>query len=341
MKRRKKIMSSKRKLSNSRYNDAYQNKDKGGSKRKSALNWGKLLENRDVKFFEPREGTNKINIIPFEIKSEMNPEVKSGKMKVGKIDFMLDIFVHRYVGPDGADILCPKKNYGKACPLCEEESKYYEKGDKPSASNIRAKRRALLNVQPLIRGEFEPIQIWDVSHWLFMKELMEEAHACGNGEDIIPFADPEKGKLIKFRMTLEDFGDNKSPKFKAFEFFEREEEIEDETIDKAISFDTGLILLSYEEIEKIMYGQEEDESEKAEEPEKEDPKKEETKEPVKEETTKSEEAIKDEVPGVNEKEPEKEETGDGKCSHGHKWGEADNHSECKKCTKWDDCVEKR
>jgi hypothetical protein len=323
------------KLSNSRYDDAYKNKDKGGSKRRLAIDWSKLLDkDKEIKFFEPREGTNKINIIPFEVKSELHPDVKAGKLKIGQHDdFMLDVFVHQYVGPDGADILCPKKNYGKACPICDEASKYYDKGDKESGKKLLPSRRVFLNVQPLVKGEFEPLQIWHVSHWLFMKELLEEARECKDGEDIVAFADPDSGKLIKFRMALEDLGKNKTPKFKSFEFFEREEEIEDEVLNKAVSFDEGLILLSYEEIEKIMYGQDEDESTK------EDPEKEETKEPVKEEEkTKSEEAIKDEVPGINEKESVKEESSSG-CPSGHKWGEADKHSDCKKCKKWDDCVE--
>ncbi len=32
-------------------------------------------------------------------------------------------------------------------------------------------------------------------------------------------------------------------------------------------------------------------------------------------------------------------TPDGKCPHGHKWGEADQHDECDECDLWDDCIE--
>jgi hypothetical protein len=313
----------KRQLSSTVYNTHVDNKDKGGSPRQGYINWDKIANKDDkTKFFEPREGVNKINVVPFIIKSKLNPMVKAGKVKLEDepLDFMLDVWVHRNVGPDGnADVLCPKRNYGKACPLCDE---YKKKGDisKEEAEPFKAKRRVILNVQALIKGEWTNLQIFDVSHWLFMKELLDEATACTDGGDVVPFADIDKGKIVKFRAVPEKYGKAEYFSFKSFAFQERDEELDEDILNKTLSFDEGLILLSPEEIEKIMYGADEDNSQ--------------------------EEKPKEEITEETKEEPKSEKTEEAKtesdspCPKGHPWGEADKHPEdCKQCSKWDACVD--
>jgi len=322
-------MKKKRKLSQSRYNESYDDRDKGGATRQGFIDWKKVEGSSDRKFYSPRDGVNKLNIIPYEIKSKLNPQVKAGKAEVGDIDFMLDVWVHRFAGPSSEDILCPKKNYGKACPLCEKRSEYYEKGDKESAKKFNPSRRVLLNVQPIKGGEAQELQIFEVSHYLFMKELVEEAHACKNGDDIIPFADIEVGKVVKFRAQEGEIGKNKMQEYKSFDFLDREEELDENIIDKALSFDEGLVFLSYDGIEKLMYGQDTDEKDEKqddgpeEKPIKKDPDPEPEKKPNPEPEEKKETA------------PEK-----GKCPQGHKFGEEGKHGkDCKGCKVWDECCD--
>ena len=203
-----------RQLSKSLYNSAYEEKDKGGSSRKGVIDWKKVGK---ANFLELEDGKNMFDIIPYEIKSKLHPLVRSGKSKVGDLDFMLDVWVHRYMGVNNdTDVLCPKKNYGRSCPICDEQSKLYNDGKEKEAKAFKASRRVYMNVRPIVSGKVGDLAVFEASHYLFMKELLEEAHDCSNGEDIVPFADIENGKTIKFRTEEEAFGKNKVTHFRSF-----------------------------------------------------------------------------------------------------------------------------
>lgn len=252
-----------RKLSNDRYNQSYSSKDQGGVSRRGILDF-KAGGYEGVKWFKPNEGINKIIIIPFEVKSDKHPLVKAGKLEVGDLDYVLDVYVHKYVGPTGADILCPKETYGKPCPLCDLQRTLYKNAkteeEKEEAKALKAKRRVLYNILPVVKGEIaEEMEVWDVSHFLFEKELIEEANDCSDGQGIIPFADIEAGSIIKFRTQVEkskQFGETQ--KYKSFDFLEREEELDDAIIDEAISFDECLVLLTPDEIMALYTGGDDD-----------------------------------------------------------------------------------
>ena len=239
-----------RKISTDRYDQQFNERDRVA--RVGALDYSKM----GIEQWKHEMGNLKFNIIPFEIKSANHPQVAKKRMKVGELDYVMDVEIHRFLGPNKEDVLCPKKNYGKPCPACEESSKAYDAGNKEDGKSLKTSRRCFYNIQPMgLRGPL-PLCWFEVSHYLFTKELMEEANACGEGAGVVPFADPEDGSIIKCRAAEEAFGANKMTEYKSWQFLPREEEISDELIDSAVSFDELLILKSYEEIEAIMYGEE-------------------------------------------------------------------------------------
>ncbi len=126
---------------------------------------------RGMEFFRPKEGKNIISIIPFEA-----PE--------GHLDYILDTFVHSH---EGKRVLCPKKNHDDACPVCDN-------------SENKAKRRALY----YIIDHMEPgnkVQLWDVSHFLFQKELEESMEI----EDAYHLID-DGGFTVKFKVVHRQMG---------------------------------------------------------------------------------------------------------------------------------------
>lgn len=256
-----------RKLGKSRYEESMKTRDEGGVSRKSYFDL-KKHDGDAPSFYKAKEKLNKIIIVPYEVKSKNHPLVQAGKLKVGDLDYVLDVWVHKYVGASDADILCPKRTYGKPCPLCDIVKKMYDEADtdeeKKAAGDNKAKRRVLYNVLPVSKGEVaEDIKVFEVSHFSFEKEMIEEANACEDGSDIVPFADPEDGSVIKFRLEIDKSGVYATPKYKSFDFLEREEELEDDIIDQAVSFDECLILLTPDEIMALYTGDEEDEEEEA------------------------------------------------------------------------------
>lgn len=258
----------KRRIKTGVYAESFNTKDQGDSKRPGIFDF-KKAGYKEISFYKPKEGKNKIAIIPYEIKSKNHPLVKSGKLEVGDLTYVLDIHVHKYVGAADADIVCPKENFGKPCPICDMAKAMYNSKDKEEqdqAKHLRAKRRAVYNVLPYENGELsDQLKIWDVSHFLFEKELIEEARSCSDGEDIIPFADIEDGSDIKFRMSIDKNGQYETPKFKSFDFYDRDEELEEELIDEAVSFDKALVILSPDEILALYHGEDEDIDEEEEE----------------------------------------------------------------------------
>lgn len=352
-------MKNKKRGLSARYEQSYQTKDTGANN--PVIDWRKIKG--EVKFFKPKAGKNKINIIPFEIKSKNHPLVKSGIFEVGDLDYVMDIYVHRNIGPAKADVLCLRKNYGKACPICEMAEEYKKKGLQEEYESLKPSRRVFYNVQDLKDGE---LKVFESSHYLFEKELIEEAReSSGNGQ-IVNFADPEDGKTVIFRASEQTFGKNAYFEYKSFQFVDREEELDEEVLEGAISFDQYLKVLSYDEIEKVLNGADDDDDEDPDEDEKpakkskddddedEKPAKKGKKpakddddedddddddEPVKKPAkkfTKKDDDDEDEKPAKKPGKPAKKSSGE--CPHGHTFGDdCDEYDHCEKCDVWDAC----
>lgn len=252
-----------KKMSTNRMKADYDRRDdNGGGKKNGVIDWG--AAGNPPHFKVNKDGLNKINIIPFEISTKKHPLVHQNKAEIGELDYCLDIFVHKSVGANQVDVVCPKKNYGKRCPICEQQSEFWDSGKEEEAKALKAKRRVIMNVQPIVKGEPQDLAVWDVSHYLFMKELLEEAHECADGEDIVNFADPDDGTVIAFRGT--DGPMDKVTYFKSFKFYDREEPVSDEVLESAIKLDQFLTVLKPDEIERIMYAAEDDDEEEDEKP---------------------------------------------------------------------------
>lgn len=340
-------MAPKIKIGAGRYQQTYDARDDGGKRAGGGLAWNKL--GAAPKFYKPStDNLNKFNVIPFQIKSKLHPEVMAGRMKVGEYDFVLDFWVHRKIGPDEVDVICPKNTYGKKCPICDERGRLYDAGQEDAAKDIKATRRVLFNVQPVTREGAGDLQVFDVSHWLFMKELSEEANAMANGQGVINYADLDDGKIVAFRCTEEKTGSQKSMKFKSFKFIDREAEVDSELVEKAISFDDLLVLHSAEELEAILYGKPESSSSQEEQPAPAATKKATPPPPPAAATEETDdeaaravaaELAKNDKPAETPKATPKETTQatGSVCPHAHKWGTADEHNECGRCKLWEQC----
>ena len=258
-----------------RYQASYESKGSSGGKA-GVMDWKKV--DGEVQFFSPAEGRNRINIIPYTIKSKNHPLVKKGEFEVGDKDYVMDIFVHRGVGPSEASVLCLKNTYGKPCPICEQSALLRKQGKEDEAGALKPSRRVFYNVQDLKNPD--TLKVFEASHYLFEKELIDEARDDEEG-GFVDFADEESGKEIKFRCSKTSKGGFEFNEFKSFSFEDRDENIPDELLESAISFDEIMNVPTYEEAEKILYGRDEDEdSEDNEEEEEEVPAKKSSKKAV-------------------------------------------------------------
>lgn len=353
-----------------RYQSSYESKDKGSFTKSSIMDYKKLSD--EVTFYAPVAGRNRINIIPYEIKTKNHPLVRKGEMEVGDMDYVMDIWVHRGVGPTEGSVLCLKNTFGKPCPICEQANRLKKEGKEDESKDLRPSRRVYYNVQDC--KDPDKIKIFETSHYLFEKELIDEARDDDEG-GFIDFADPVDGKEIKFRANEESFGKNKYLEFKSFSFEDRDEPISDDILESAVSFDEIMNIPTYEEVERILYGDDESSDDDEDDDEDEKPSKsvkksksydeddddedDEDDEPVKPSKSKrhdeDDEDEDDESPKKSKKRVEEDEEDEDdelvkpkkhseeskgtKCKFGHTFGkDCEAFEDCDDCDQWSKCV---
>ena len=248
-----------------------------------------LSSSESPKFFKPKANRSYlIDIIPWIVQTKNHPQ----GIEPGEEDYILDVWVHGWIGVSNSTLVCLERTFNKPCPICEERKTLMQDENTPKGiiSKLSPQRRALYNIIDL-NNEDAGIQIFDATYSQFEVELLEEADRPdlnskeARTEPII-FADLIEGKSIKFRTSEKTFyvsGDSK-PKtyitYKSFDFVDRDP-IDEEVLKESYAFDKLLIIPSYDEVNKIFHGVElehdENESDKKEvdEEKEESPKKEE------------------------------------------------------------------
>lgn len=250
----------KKKSLGKRYETSYASKGSGSNGKKQVMDWKKV--DGDITFFSPSEGKNRINIIPYIIKTKNHPLVKSGDMEIGDIDYVMDVYVHRGVGASEGSVICLKETYGKPCPICEQMALLRKQGKNDEAGDLKPSRRCYYNVENV--KDPGKLQVFETSHYLFEKELIDEARDDEEG-GFIDFADPVNGKEIKFRANKVKKNKFEFTEYKSFSFEDRDEPVSDELLESAISFDEIMTVPTYEEVEKMFYGTDDDDDEQEEE----------------------------------------------------------------------------
>jgi len=289
-------------------------------------------------------------------------------MEIGQQDYLMDVYIHRSVGPGQADVICPKKNYGKPCPICEQADKYKQDGKQKEFGQLKPKRMGFYNVED-IRDPDKGLQVLAVSHYLFEKELIDEARAESDNGDILNFPAIEDGKVVVFRAASASFEGHDYFEFKSFQFLDREDELEDDLVEAAISFDEIMKVLSYDDIEKVLWGEDEDDEDEDEDEEPPPKKRKKKPVPVEDEDEDDEEEDEPELPKKRKKKPAPveedeedevedapspkkkapakkkkpaEDDDDNPCPSGYQYGkDCDTKDECEECDKWGACLKEK
>jgi hypothetical protein len=230
-----------------RYAESARTKDTGGGSSPFSFP-------ADVKFYKPKEGRNRIIILPYKIKTKKHPLVAKGRWTVGDLDYVMDVWVHQRFGGGELDLICLKKNYNKPCPACEIAEEYRQAGKEDEYKASRPSRRVVYNVLDA-RAPEKGVMIFSTSHYLFEKELIEEAIAAGENGEPVDFADWEDGKIISFRGSIAKIGQNEFLEFKSFTFEPREQPLPRGIEEEIISLDEVMTVYSYDDMKKMIYGQ--------------------------------------------------------------------------------------
>lgn len=201
-----------------------------------------------------KEGVKRLDIIPYDIKTDGNPSAD-----IGDLYFERTFWIHKNQGPDeNENFICPKKTAGLPCPVCDLYKKMSKDADadKEEIKLHIPKERQLWNVIDL--KDPEKIKIFDMSYHLFGKLLDKRIKGRDADEDFDAFAELQDGFTLKVDFEEKRFGKAIFYDAISIDFKNRADDYEDDIINEAFDLDSMFIILSEKEILEIMNGIERD-----------------------------------------------------------------------------------
>lgn len=212
-----------------------------------------FMDDPSLKFWKCKSGEHIVDVIPYKA-GPNDPDTKEGEYT-----YVLILWVHYGIGVNQDAYVCPARNYGLPCPICEyrEELRKQEDYDEDLVKSLNPKRRSIYNVvvydseKEMAKG----VQIFDVAHWFMERTLVSMAKTPTRpGERItdpwIPFSDPDSGKSISFERK----GEGKQSDFIGHKFVDRNYSLPDEYLTSAYTIDQWVIRASYEELKDAFFG---------------------------------------------------------------------------------------
>lgn len=235
--------------------NAKRTKTGGSSNQKDYLN---LPQGYPI--FKEKGGTSGVllDVIPYTVSTNAHPDRRkeTGSAIKGSLWFKRPIKVHRSVGLENEDIICPT-SIGKPCPICDKAKRMKANDeDYEDYSPLFPSNRTLYNVIPIQQKGFKEIpHIWDISDFCFYNKLKEELLEDERNEI---FPDLKNGKTLKCRFSEESMPSKKGKptvfgKASRIDFVERDYEYDDDIMDDALNLDKIILVKSYEEIKELFY----------------------------------------------------------------------------------------
>jgi len=287
----------------------------------------------ELKYYRPQptKGTpHIIDILPF-IAGGNFPS-KTSDIKKGDWAYVLDLYIHSNVGPGKTMVVCPAKNYGNPCPICDEVESLMASGVDWNDIPFAPKRRCSYNVLVMddAKTEAQGIQVWEVSYG-YSEKLIVSLARSPRGGGFVAFADPDKtiGKSIAFDVDNDTY-----KKITGHRFEQRDYDIPEELLGKAHILDELIVIHDAEQLTRILFGSAGKSEEGSSLPETEQPYR-----------SLRDQSVKPEGPPTSSLKSKPRltpvaETAKDKCEFGAQFGvDYGKYGECEKCEKAQPCAE--
>ncbi len=200
-------------------------------------------------WFKPKADTKyTLAILPF-LAGKRHP-----KRKEGETAWSLEVHVHREVGPNNKQFICPQRMIDEACPVCEAQAEMKEDSDtdEDAIKALYPKLRRLFIVRDM--AEPEKKYLWETPHYKGFGEMLDDLiNELDEGAKEETFYDPsEDGFNLKVYFVEDSFGKGKKQtKFtacKRVSFVERTEALEDADEADQPCLDDLMIIQDYDDI---------------------------------------------------------------------------------------------
>ncbi len=213
------------------------------------------------------EEKNLIRILSFIVGTNSYPLI-DGEVTYKKDDEVheLQYWEHAYIGAANSSFLCLEKNFGKACPICEENKRLYDDGDVDAAKQFYPKRRVAYWIEDLL--DKNKVKIFTTSYSMFEKDgiLEKQAELEEDKEACTPF-DSVEGNIIKFKgkeKSANSFKFKEPVSFRFLPFDERLDVFDEkgnvdvdkimDRVESMVPLDNCMVIKEYDEIKKVLFG---------------------------------------------------------------------------------------
>ena len=222
-----------------------------------------------TEFYKPKKSREsaRIDIMPYPLSVKNH-----GYGQVGELWYEKTYYVHYQVGGDNTSCVCPS-TVGKKCPICEYAANLRRQPKTPENEEVikklRPKQRQIFNVIDLAEPD-KGIQIFEMAYFNFGAELEKELNEEeAQNSEFKSFVSLEEGYTLKVRWDEEQqAGGRAYLKAGRIDFLERKHPYPKGTVKETIDLDVVLVVLTYEEIERLFNGVEEEDEEQPTSPSK-------------------------------------------------------------------------
>jgi hypothetical protein len=223
--------------------------------RKDSFNFKGIFDPEKVKgmaFWKPGAGQHIFDILPY-LAGSQNPNRKKGKPA-----YIVDVFVHRNVGPNEDQYICRAKTFNEACPICEyrkEREDERKAGGDVSEEEVKALKPGRRAIYAIWDGDDQKkgVQIYEVAHWFMenpIQSIVKKPKRGGGLSEAVDFPHPDDGKSIAFEIKA--VGKNRD--YTGHQFVDRDEVIPDEILEAVPVVDELLHIPSYDEVHAAFFG---------------------------------------------------------------------------------------
>jgi hypothetical protein len=194
-------------------------------------------------FLKSKSGDNTIRLLP--------PTWRNPKY------FAMEVFQHRYIGPEGGNYLCLNKMRNERCPICEAWREAVARGDQQASQKLSPKQRWVALVLHRDSETPEEPVIWDF--WRDINDELLIRMEDRKTREMLPVSHPYEGYDLTFRKSGSgQFG----TKYTGFEFdrdpspllddSDKVEEILQQLEDNPL--DARMRFFDADHLEKVLFG---------------------------------------------------------------------------------------
>ena len=195
----------------------------------------------------------KIDILPFVAHTE------NGEQPLTRYNY----YIHRNIGVDGGSVICPQKQKGLRCPVCEylHGLSWTDPGDKELRRKYREQKRQLYCVR-WVDGPADvrdKVLVLDISEYGFGRILEDKI----NKRDVTDpaeaswdkYADFEEGLTLKLNLAEQSFGGSQTyTAVSSVEFKPRTQQYTDDWYDRTTDLTKCINMMDYESIKERFEG---------------------------------------------------------------------------------------